>query len=355
MKNITKIICIILSLTICFSFSLNVLASNISESTTAKIISALNAVECVKDNMGLSDINFEDIEISDPIHTYEYTSEGFVASRLMYPLKANDTLVALAVAVDISPNTEYQVSTTLISEINAVITEYTSFALVYDYNCCYLFDGTNFSLLKQNTICIEERAVLQTTSTFLSPNIELTNISNSTNLGYISTPQTRTPIYYACSVDYVTQNPYKNLCWAASVACAVNCIKGTNLSAFQVASNYFGSIDCNYGLVPSKITKAINSYSQSYSYKQDTVPSDSVILKNIKANYPILAGFLDSSNRAHMLTLYGINITASYIYLMDPSYGFRSATYKLGVGYQLVRSDINDSIVFKEAICRYWS
>lgn len=351
-----KLWCVFLVVVILCSLNTNVLAEiRTSDSTNSKIISALNATEYIKNEIGLSDVNFEEIYIATPIMAYDYTTNGFEVNRIFYPLLFNNELVAFAVSID-EGGSAYQITTLLVSEINAVINENTEFAIVYDANGCSIYDGTAFTRLVSSSESDNMRISLDETSIQIEcVGILLTNISQSSLLGYTSNTghQTfsTTAIYYSCDVDYVTQLPSKTNCWAAAVACIVNYRKGQDYTATDVADNhleYYGNSIYN---MPGILKNGYNV--SSYEVYND-VPSDGLILNNIKNDYPLYASFTSSNGGSHAVVIHAINVIAGYIYIMDPEFGFTSYTYVSSTGkYQYVSTYSGATMTLYRACCRY--
>lgn len=304
--------------------------------------------------MGLYDVNFSEITISNPVYTYEYTVEGLVQNNVMYPLKFNGNLVAWAIPLSDNSNSNYQITTALVNDVNLLLQDGTDFALIYDYDYCYLYNGSELFLLTETTYKVENRLMLNTDSVCVNDfNIQLTNIADSTSLNYYSQPTTRAQTYYSCPVNFVSQNPPSLLCWAASIACVVNYKKGTTYTAVQVAQKHYGNTDFNKGLpLGDEDNILISDYFLLYRYKNE-VPGDGVIGKNIINDYPILATF-KWSDGYHLVVIYGINTISGYISIMDPEFGACSATIS-GSSYKYVSAYSGTTLTLNRATCKYWS
>ena len=327
---------------------------------TTKIVSALQNIEQIKQDIGLADVDFEELSVAEPIYTYVYTADGFVQNNILYPLKENGILVAWAVPLEDGQTTDFQITTLLVEEVNTVLTENMAFALVYDYANCYLYDGSTYHLLKQNSLVVEGRSVLQPGADSLpDAYLQLTDINASTDLAYTSPVMTRVQTYYSCPVSFVSQLtvPESQICWAASIACIVNYKKETSLSAVRVAQDYFGTSvydDFNQGLAPGKEESILRwDYFLWYTNKNQ-VPSDGVISHNIREDFPIFASFRVSNGGGHAVVICGIDTIKGYIKIMDPEIGFCSATVSSS-GYQYYRSDVGLTLTLIQATCRYWS
>ncbi len=354
MKNFLKCsICLFLVIVILIS-STTISAFAITETASKKIISALQLAENIKNELGLSEVDFGELTISSPIYSYEYTQKGFVQNNVMYALKHKNELVAWAISLDRNGELEFQITTALIKEVNAVLSANTCFALIYDSIYCYLYNGNSFIPLYEYSLEINNRCPLPKDIGKCSTNrITLTSISESENLNY-SYISSRVQTYYSCSVGYVTQDPPSHLCWAASIACIVNSKKGTNYNAKNVAQTYYGTDNYNIGLTVGLEQDILRKkYYLWYTYK-NSVPSDAIIGRNIQNNYPLYASFAVSNGGRHAVVIYGVDIVKGYIAIMDPEFGFIGATISTN-GYQYISAYSGYTLTWDMATCRYWS
>ena len=327
---------------------------------TTKIVSALQNIEQIKQDIGLADVDFEELSVAEPIYTYVYTADGFVQNNILYPLKENGILVAWAVPLEDGQTTDFQITAVLVDEVNTVLTENMAFALIYDYANCYLYDGSTYHLLKQNSLVVEGRSVLQPGADSLpDAYLQLTSINASTDLVYTPPVMTRVQTYYSCPVSVVLQTAVaeSRICWAASIACIVNYKKDTSLSAVRVAQDYFETSvydDFNQGLDPGKEESILRwDYFLWYTHKGQA-PSDGVISRNIREDYPIYGIFRVSNGNLHAGVISGIDIVKGTIKVMDPEVGFCGGT-ATSSGYQYPRTDIGETCRLIQATCRYWS
>lgn len=331
-----------------------------------ELITVLNFIEPQKETFGLESVDFSTLRISDVIHSYEYIDGQFQEILGFYLLFSGSTPVALVLSPD---GEHYQVMTAFTKQIGD--SGFSQAAFIYDAKGCYLYDGTDLLLLGENPESepVSRSALPDIAELLDAGNIVLTDISLTEPLGYVLQPQTRAQTYYSCGVKYVTQNPYDNLCWAATIACISNCVKGTNLTAVGVGKPYWaaqGQTDFNQGLLDSESAALMRkTYGLDYTY-QYAVPSDNVIIENIRSGYPIFATFIqlampiqESSDTPllrtsrHAVTLYGINPFSGYISLMDPLLGAASAT--LGDSNYLYTSPLaQNPLLFNRAICHSW-
>lgn len=346
---------------ICFSFNINILSaksasaflepiSNLPLNDYSNLISDLQFSENIKDQIGLSNVDYSDFTVSNVIKTYNYTNNGLTENFELYPLMVNNELTAIA----IKSEDEYQITTSLVNEINSLIQPQTKFALIYDYDCCYLYDGNNLNLLKQTSIKSDDRSQLSSVNDIKGDStIELNNLLISSPLGY-SSPQAsiNSTIYYECDIEFVSQDPPSNICWAASIACIVNYKKNRNLTAVNVAKMFYGN---NYdrGLPLGQEASYLSGYyNLPYTYKNRS-PAGIDLINNLKQDHPIFAIFEHSSGY-HSVIIYGIDQAQGYIKIMDPEIGFCLSRLKQGV-YQFNSLYSGVSLSLHSGSCIYWA
>ncbi len=312
------------------------------------VINELSLHEYDKYSLGIEDVNFKNLYISKKISVYEYTQDSFSEISNLYLLFENNEIVTAMYGLG---NNQYQIMTKLANDIKQV--QSTNIAVIYDINGCYLYNGSDFVLLGITDIIVENRENITRVKDSEISELSVVNISETQKLNYESNNiNARSQANYMCSVKYVTQTPNDSICWAATTACIVNYVKGKNLTAKQVATAKWGTSDYNKGLEVSKVISFMNSkYNMNYKY-HNYVPSDNVILNNIQDDYPIYGSF-DWSNGRHGVTVYGINVIAGRIMIMDPEFG--STTAYLGAnGYTYVNSYAGVTLTFKRAGCKTW-
>lgn len=352
-----KLVSIILAITMCISMSAISASANSGATDTGKIIEALNVIECVKEQFELSSVDFENLEYSNPIYAYDYTANGVQYNSEFIPIKDNNSLIGWVIKATTDNDVVYQFSNAFVQQVNSITTQTTKFAFIYDQNSSYLYNGTQLYKLEDISMLVEYRVVLTDISLLDNTNIKLNNIAAKYDLQYTApNVNTRTPIYYECSVPFISQNPPSNMCWAASVASITNYLKKTNYTAVSVAKKWFGATayaDYNKGLSLGLQDDVLKTYGISYTYK-NKVPSDGVIFKNIYNGYPVLATF-KWSNGYHDVVIYGINNIGGYLYVMDPEYGFCGTTYTASVGHRYVSGYSGVTLTLNRATCKYWT
>lgn len=350
-----KILSVLLALVTCLSMvsPASAMASDntdtISAEERAAIINELSIFEQDKTSIGLGHVDFNNLYISGKVPVYEYTSNGFVELSNLYLLFEDNEIVTLMYNAGES---HYQIMTSLAMDISQA--NLTNVALIYDRNGCYLYDGTKVTLLGNADIIVEGRGDVNEASARKLSKVQLIDITNTQKLGYVSNcMQTRAQANYILGVSYVTQLPYNKICWAATTACIVNYVKGTSLTAKQVAIAKWGSTDFdNEGLSTKNSVSFMNSkYNMGYTY-HNYVPSDDVMLSNIQKGYPIWGSFVNSNSR-HAVTIYGINVIAGRIMIMNPTSGATTG-YASSGGYTFVSSYSGNTFTFENAGCKTW-
>lgn len=343
--SIVSMLCLTFMISVpSFAVSADVVSTDVADS----IVEALETVECDKTLWGLEDVDFSDIYIGNAIYAYDYIDGTFKKSNEIYPLFSSNDLIAFSIPQD---DVHQQIVTALVKEIKCINPE--QLALVYDSKSCYLYDGFDFYLLAESQEIIFDRDILPSNAETLNLDvIKLSRLIPARDLGYV-TPTVREQTYFACSIDYVSQPRESDLCWAACIACISNYVKGTNLTAQTVANEtcgegYLGPVGID--VIPRMMK---NEFGLSYSYK-DSVPSDLVILNNIKKDYPVLISLRGKSGINHLCVTYGINVVSGYVTIMDPMFGF-TTVYTKNNEYTYTDPTRDRTWTFDSGICRYWS
>lgn len=260
MKQCKKCLCVILTILSLLPYVLTANASEISspvlESESKAIIDVLADVESVKNIWGLADIDFSSLEISSPVYTYNYVDGILESGAAMYPIVAGERIVLFAVP----NNGQFQITNGLTSEINKLINKDTPFALIYDDRNAYLYTDKQMHFLKSSGQKIDNRNELSMNTKPSTEEIKTTDLSRKVSLGYGSNmqkAQRNTNYNYSCNVSYVTQNPYSNLCWAASVACIANYKNNSSLTAASVARAYYGNTNFDIPIEPNALRERL--------------------------------------------------------------------------------------------------
>lgn len=312
------------------------------------IIEILQYIEPDKASFGLDSVEFGDLEVGNKICAYEYTEDGLVDLYFTFPLLYNDNIVALATEVE---NGNFQISTALASNLND--SGKTDVSLIYDSEGVYLFDGSEFTLLGKSMIEVSSRQSVSAVEPTIGNIVKLSSLEVTEPLGYYPVAENRADTSWSCPVGYVRQGSGSNICWAATIACISNYVNGTLLRAVDVAKRFYGEDD--YDQSASHRTCEIlmqNVYDLDYTYKNQ-IPSDNVILENLKDDFPLYGSFLWAKG-SHAVTIYGINIQSGYISVMDPEFGAATAYYSYDNGYSYISDYSGVSLSLDCAICHSW-
>ena len=315
--------------------SKNEVSSDVSEG----IIRGINAIEDEKGLFGLDNVDFESLLVGNQIFAYEYNDYSLSALDLcIYPLTVDKKLVAFAIK---NNNTDYyQITTNLVNEISSSIQSNESFALVYDKNTCYAYTEDGLKSLHQfsDEYGNGRQKIDRLEDVSNMKEIKLNNFSSDRILGYSDITNTQNVTYRAtasdyisCNVSYVPQGSDDEICWAASVACIGNFLRGLNRTAAYVAQCLYG-LDYNHSANGSTSMIVLNSIynNTSYSYYDDPRPGEYFIWNKIFQGKPIFSSWLCGTS--HACVIYGISMNSDYIHIMDPSYGMCVGYYD-GITY----------------------
>lgn len=355
-----KILALMIGGCICISTLMSASAATLSscdlleENMANQIEIALNSVEKTKSVYGLDDVDFNNLELGASITTYEYIDGDFEPLGAMIPVIFDNKIVASVFDVG---NSNYSVETLLASKIEE--TGFDNLAVVYDRDEVYLFNGSAFVLLMKSGVCITERDDLDPdVLNGEEHNIVTTNLNEGHRVKLdLNSKQLRGILpFVKCDVKYVTQNPYDNLCWAASIAMVKNYKSGSSLTAPDVSKTYFGILK-DEGLSLLKMQNCMrNIYGLNYTCGGYN-PSESVIANNLANNYPVIGQFTWSSGTSsifHVGVIYLDDPFSYYISLMDPLCGAVAAHgYNGTFWYYCTPAGVN--LTLNGGLCYTWS
>ena len=272
----------------------------------------------------------ENFYIGDPIYSYEFFGNRIVKTNISYlPVFLGNDLEYMVILIETPTGHSVQLTSCLVKELCAYSGN-VPIALLYDSDASYLVSRDCIQLLHINSISIESRGSLLSSNGIDCSRFELTALCPKFKLDYHFSLPSRT--YTSVPVAYVSQDPPSNICWAASAACIGNYLTTQNFTAHQLAVWTYGIY-----LWDSKATMATTmgvlngNYFLNYSYSSDsTAPTDTRMYNNFTAGYPMLGFwrvFISADEILyHMTVLAGID-SGSYVYVMDPEYGFTMATF----------------------------
>lgn len=356
-----KLLSILTAGCICISTLITASAATVSsqdlleDSKVDRIVTALNFIEETKSTYGLDDVDFNDLELGSSITTYEYIDNTFEVLGEMVPIFSGDKIIASAFDVG---DGNYSVETFLANEIDKMGFE--DIAIVYDRDEVYLFNGSDFVLLKKSDICITVRDDIDLDSLKNKKHhIVTTNVNANSRIRLnLDTMQAKAtvPPYVECDVEYVTQLPYDKLCWAACVAMVKNYKSGTSLTTPDVAKKYFGTVK-NEAISGEKIQDCMKRlYGLDYTYRS-TAPKENIIGSNLSEDWPVIGVFswsVGTSNGRHACVITLDNPFSYYISLLDPMYGGVAATGSNGT-FSYVDSSSGVTMTLTAGLCHTWT
>lgn len=334
-----------------------------NEEVESGIVEALRSVEPIKEQLGLSSVDFDQLTTSNHIFAYDYTNAGCVYNAEFIPIKHSDVLIGWVIKAPYHGNNIYQFSTTFVEKVNDYLDVLDEFAIIYDAQSSYLYNGVDLIKLQDLGVAVKDRAEVMEEK-LLDAAVVLNSIDANFDLEYTNSASiTRTSAVISCNVDFVTQYPIPNeetsLCWAASAACIINYLRGTTYNALNIAQNWYGNTNYNQVLPLEDAEDVLARYNVYYSYRAQ-IPSEPIILNNIANGYPILATFNTSVYIGqHNAVIHGVNPTAGKLYVMDPTIGFAVATYVRDDWnvYRFVyhNATLGGNMTLYYAVCKYWT
>lgn len=289
-------------------------AQPLSENKRDEIIDVLSYVDQQKSSFGLEGINFQELEVGNAIKSYEYIDGKFSFMRDYYPLFSEGSLVAFAIDTN---NGQFQVETKLSKSVELLDKQCA--ALIFDRNSCFVWDGESLDKIADfgEIVVGRDSLAMDDDSTFIG--VEVVDINSSSSLGYIQKPSSRATAFYL-NLGYVTQQPYTDLCWAASIASITNYYHGTSYNAVQIADRYSSgfrgplSFSAAVSFLRTVSGKAYTAYTSA--------PSESIIENNMARGHPIFGYFtVSGQSYSHAGTVYGIDTVRNFISVMDPMSG----------------------------------
>lgn len=327
-KYLKKAISAILVFILCTNFMFSAMASDVKDSPTSEDIQSISTIladiEELKDSVNLSFVDFSELYLGQPIPTYICKNNNLVPGCEMYPIIFDGQLILWAIKND----TTWQITTELVSETNNKLIPNTPLAILYDNSHSYLYTEEKITVAGNLSSGGSLRTPLNVNRSTLNSVIDTEAISPSIKLPH----NANAPSYYGCEVSYVSQNPPSTRCWAATLACVVNYCKGTSYTANSMYNAHHSSLSGggeDGALITEVAAILLKSYNLSYSHTSST-SVDNYILNSIQAGYPVYSKWSVSSSSAHATCICGINVLSGYIYIMDPEFGFTSATVSNG-------------------------
>lgn len=328
---------LVLAFCLCFMVAMPAMAAEetneqaVSEQQLENIVDTLNNL-IGKKNFGLENVsNVSELSIGKCISVYNYTENGFEQGMSFYPILHNNELVIIA--REFTETHDFSFTTSLVDNIKENINNNDEFALIFDQYNCYLFDGSNWTLLKEyHSFTNENNIPLNTLSRLDCSQIKLCDSLNDAILIPSFYRSLERQVTFWCDIDFVRQTG-DNTCWAATLASVANYRNNTNWSEYDVVEIVKGT-RADLGLSSFDYAEALNKVGLT-NYKNLGKLSGDGMVSNIGQNYPIWAQFAIRTGATHSCVIHGIVDTLKEIYVMDPEEGFVTAE-NIDGNYQLV-------------------
>lgn len=275
----------------------------------------------------------QEVLLGEEIYSYEYVNGNVEKMDYhVYPIFINGTLSMFAYRVP-NENGEYDIQLTeaLVDELRASNSG-EEIALLYDAEHCFMVTKNTMTPLVEFSQIVDDRDRVESDD-ITRDQMEFNVLHASDTLSpQESVSQRSTNASKSLSVPFVSQNPPSSICWAASMASIGNYLNSASYSAQTVAQKVYGS-NWNRGATISTAVNALRStYGISYAVGAGR-PSLSKIELNINSGYPVYSTW-SYSGGSHATVIRGYTSVSS-IYVMDPEFGFTTATNKLS-GFQYV-------------------
>ena len=136
-------------------------------------------------------VDFENLTTSDHIIAYEYTNTGCVYNSEFIPIKYQNELVGWVIKTAFDGEYIYQFTTAFVKEAKDNLDSLDEFAIIYDRQSSYLYNGTDLIKLGDTAITIDTRAEVSEENLVDAP-IVLNNIDANYRLESLSPSSFRT-------------------------------------------------------------------------------------------------------------------------------------------------------------------
>lgn len=296
------------------------------------------SVNCENVAEELAFLNDTNGTLGTPFYSYEYKDNTYEkTSYAWYPIIENNSIKSF-VLQNIQNANDVQLTDCYVSELNKYYLDHTAIALIYDANACYAASSNGLAKIGEFGYIVKERDTIEAPGNVIdlySENIEMhvpgEKVSSTEIMGAKKNVKrlNATASEANLTVPFVSQNPPSNICWAASVACIGNYLTSNSYTAKDIAQSVFGNSWNQAATISTAMTALKSKYNVSYTKIGGTAPSDSKIYNNISAGYPVYSTW-KWTNGSHATVIRGIK-TGSYVFLMDPEYGYNVANKTSGV------------------------
>lgn len=310
-----------------------------------KMEDILCAVEPQKALFGLSDINFENVQLGEEIPVYETYNNSLVPSELhIVPILLDGEVISLFYIMQSENEWIVQLGKGLVSKIKAYANN-SPFAIIYTSEGAYVFTNGEYYLIAESD-CNEQTKLDPTSVSSLETNssnlevISRTSISSVTSSAFSNIicnnlssgitieaspagTQTRavSPSNYDtfCSVDKIQQPSGSWFCWACCIASMVNYMYG-GIETYQSIAYLFNHYT-DEGLTLTEIISKFNRwFDADYIDEYDDHISQTFAYNELR-NDRLILGAYSYAGYGHAVVICGVNQTVKSYAFMDPAVG----------------------------------
>jgi len=340
-----RIVSFVLALMMCFSLSMTAFAAEANQLTDqefiASKISELIPAFLTATEFGVTEENYENLYVGNPITAYTYTNGENTGSYLQYPIIFENLhvkeIIGLARVIEHENGErtiDYGVNCAPQIQDYLETSENTSFALLYSENGVSIATASSQTMVK----------VYETTSLARMNAISLEEVDYAlTDLEAIekievptATFATRAVEHNSLNIEHISQGG--TTCWAACVACIMNYYYGTDFDSLDVllqASDAGIITTGSSGLTISETKLVFESYTNEYGIsctKKPTYFSYSTLKSYINDDTLFWArgSKTTGSGAGHAIVPYGYYYSGSgskYMYYMEPNTGLKTAAF----------------------------
>lgn len=275
--------------------------------------------------------------LADSIPLYEVNATGSwdeISTIKYYPVLGQDgTVKGLVIATQHAPdeNPAFEYNTLYCNELTDILNNSSEICFIFDQTQDYLYDGKECLPVLQYDIPDMSRGVLDVENMDLGL-LERKSIIANGQLDLISLSDVATTgLLY---VPKITQQPWKNLCWAASsISAGQYCNPSVKLSVIDLKNQYAGGEDKAqfYTIIPSILKTEYYVTSGTVTNRQLKMTT---VMNSIKTGVdggkPMVArAAYDGWSSGHFFVVCGFDTVpspgTSYVTIMDPlSGGYRT-------------------------------
>lgn len=298
--------------------------NNIDGEIQNQMIRILTSIEKEKEEFGLADVDFAEVQVGREILTYRIIDgEIFPNNLRLFPILHEGQLRSFFYVTDTPDNELYvQLSSELVSSI-APYTNAAPFALVYDASGVYLYSEGEFYQLGNTEghlgIVENDKSTEQLTYTekhkISTAGLSICLTLNATS---VDTSQSSRGIISAyLPVKIIKQPEGTNICWAISVASIVNYVFDNDVSYESIV--YYFTDGEDRGLDTEDIIWNLNRwFHTTWDYELTNKMKPDLAVDYLALDYPLLGGFT-SSHGSHSVVIRGANSEKRTFSIMNPT------------------------------------